>query len=101
MVELDAWVETLSDGLYSWLGETGAQVSGGQSRRITLARLLLRNPELVILDEVFNGLDESMAYRIWHNISPWLEQRKVVVLSHEFPNRLLQETHTNHIKLSH
>lgn len=101
MVELDAWCETLSDGLYSWLGETGAQVSGGQSRRITLARLLLRNPELVILDEVFNGLDESMAYRIWHNISPWLEQRKVVVLSHEFPNRLLQETHTNHIKLSY
>jgi len=100
MVELDDWAQTLGEGLYSWLGETGSQLSGGQSRRLTLARLLLRSPDLVILDEPFNGLDKRMAHRIWLNISEWLAKRKVIILSHEFPNKLLQETETNHIKLN-
>lgn len=99
MVNLDQWAQSLKEGLYSWLGETGSQVSGGQSRRITLARLLLRSPDLVILDEPFNGLDKEMAERIWRNMSNWLANRKVVLLSHEFPNNLLLETDLNHIKL--
>lgn len=85
MVELDAWAQTLIHGLDTWLGDTGDQVSGGQARRITLARLLLRDPKLVVLDEPFNGIDTFMAARIWHNISSWLKQRTVILLSHERP----------------
>lgn len=99
-VELDKWAEQLSEGLYSWLGDTGNRVSGGQSRRIALARLLLRSPDLVILDEPFIGLDKKMAERIWLNINDWLAERKVVLLAHEFPKNLLAETDINHIRLS-
>lgn len=76
MVELDKWAQGLKHGINTWLGETGDQISGGQARRITLARLLLRNPALLVLDEPFNGLDKLMAHRIWLNISEWLSLRK-------------------------
>lgn len=84
-VELDGWAKDLPHGLNSWLGETGGKVSGGQARRICLARLLLWNPELIILDEPFNGLDQEMAARIWKNIQPWINARMSILISHERP----------------
>ena len=87
-VELDGWAKALPHGLNSWLGETGGKVSGGQARRICLARLLLRSPELIILDEPFNGLDQEMAARIWKNIQPWINARMSILLSHERPTYL-------------
>lgn len=99
LVELEDWAQSLEKGLYSWLGETGSQVSGGQARRIALARLLLRDPRLVILDEPFNGLDQNMAERIWQNMGEWLCDKRVVLLSHEFPTTLMRESATNHVNL--
>ena len=84
-VELLEWADALPEGLNTWLGESGGQVSGGQARRLCLARLLLRNPALVVLDEPFNGLDNTMAKRIYKRISPWLEARKSIILLHEVP----------------
>ena len=85
MVELADWAESLPKGLNTWLGETGGKVSGGQARRISLCRIILRDPQLVILDEPFNGLDSDMAARIWHNIAPWISHRMTVLLMHERP----------------
>ena len=85
LVELQTWADSLPEGLNTWLGEGGAKVSGGQARRICLARLLLRNPELIVLDEPFNGLDSAMAERIFMRILPWLALRKSIVLLHEVP----------------
>jgi ATP-binding cassette subfamily C protein CydC len=85
MVELDEWANSLTQGLNTWLGETGGKISGGQARRICLCRILLRDPKLVILDEPFNGIDTTMACRIWQNIAPWLDPRMVVLLTHEKP----------------
>jgi len=88
LVELQEWASNLPQGLNTWLGETGGKVSGGQARRICLCRLILRNPQFVVLDEPFNGLDETMAARIWHNIAPWLESKMLVLLTHERPSFL-------------
>jgi ATP-binding cassette subfamily C protein CydC len=88
MVELFDWANALPEGLNTWLGEGGGKVSGGQARRICLARLLLRKPKLAILDEPFNGIDDQMAVRIWNNISPWATSRMLVLLTHEQPDYL-------------
>ncbi|MDP5185916.1 MAG: ATP-binding cassette domain-containing protein [Alishewanella sp.] len=86
LVELDEWASALSQGLDTWLGEIGQNLSGGQARRLTLARLILHNPTLIILDEPFNGLDSTMAKRIWRNILPWLQGRFVLLLLHHKPS---------------
>jgi ATP-binding cassette subfamily C protein CydC len=99
MVELDLWAHKLKNGIDTWLGDTGDQISGGQARRVTLARLLLRDPQLVVLDEPFNGIDALMAARIWHNISNWINQRSVVLLSHERPAYLSNEIAIKHLSL--
>lgn len=82
-LELAQWANDLPEGLNAWLGESGYRLSGGQARRICLARILLRNPQMIILDEPFNGLDDNMAARIWRQISPSLSSKIVILLTHE------------------
>lgn len=81
-VALDKWAGQLPQGLDTWLGEQGELVSGGQGRRIALARLLLTDPELVILDEPFTGIDVATRNLIANRIQPWLIRRTVIYFAH-------------------
>ncbi|MDR9440484.1 MAG: ATP-binding cassette domain-containing protein, partial [Halomonas sp.] len=65
------------------VGEGGRQLSGGQARRISLARVLLRDPDLVILDEPFAGLDADTAARLSGRLDGWLAGRTVIYLVHQ------------------
>lgn len=82
IVDLTDWAQALPEGLATWVGESGRQVSGGQARRIALARVLLKEPQLVILDEPFSGLDAATARRIAERLDRWLQGRSVVFLAH-------------------
>ena len=95
-VELGDWVRSLPQQLNTWLGDTGSQLSGGQARRLCLARLMLKSSDFVILDEPFNGVDSDMAARIWANFSCWLADKGLVLLIHEQPSFWPDETHINH-----
>ena len=83
MVELADWVAALPEGLATRVGEGGRRLSGGQARRVGLARLLLREPDLVILDEPFAGLDAPTAARLADRLDAWLSGRSVVYLVHQ------------------
>jgi ATP-binding cassette subfamily C protein CydC len=85
LVELDDWAKQLPKGLHSWLGDTGSQLSGGQARRICLARLLLKESKLILLDEPFNGIDLVMAERIWQRLYPQCKDKMLIVLMHDRP----------------
>lgn len=84
---LDGLVATLPNGVDTWIGPHGRRLSGGQARRLALARLILRDPALVILDEPADGLDAATARQLTINLRRWLAGRTALVVSHE-PERL-------------
>ncbi|PWV71242.1 thiol reductant ABC exporter subunit CydC [Halomonas sp. A11-A] len=82
-VGLEAWVRGLAEGLDTRVGEGGQRLSGGQARRLALARLHLRDPSLVILDEPFAGLDADTATALAARLDAWLAGRSVLYLVHQ------------------
>lgn len=82
-VALDSWVEQLPKGLATAVGEKGQQLSGGQGRRLALARLMLSSPKVVILDEPFAGVDVATANHIAASLDKWLINRTVILFVHQ------------------
>ena len=79
---LDSDLEALPGGLDARLGEGGAGLSGGQSRRLALARLLLRDRPLWLLDEPTEGLDGATARDVLQRLSGWGRERTIVIATH-------------------
>jgi ATP-binding cassette subfamily C protein CydC len=76
------WVRALPDGLETWLGEGGALVSGGQGRRIALARAWLSQAPLLILDEPCTGLDAATERAFLTTLFAEAEGRTVLLIAH-------------------
>lgn len=69
-------------GLATEIGPRGAGLSGGEARRLTLARALLRNPQVLLLDEPTEGLDAQTAEAVLQGIRTVLPQAAIVIAAH-------------------
>lgn len=67
-VDLSGWRASLPDGLDSWLGENGETLSGGQRKKLLLAQALLKEPQLLVVDEPTAGISSENAIAIFQNI---------------------------------
>ncbi|WP_163267593.1 type I secretion system permease/ATPase [Chelativorans alearense] len=72
-------------GLDRQIGEGGAGVSGGQRQSIGLARIWLRDPRIVLLDEPTAAMDQALEMRVINNMRVWLSGRTLVVATHRQP----------------
>ncbi len=79
---LDADVRALGAGLDTPLGEGGLGLSGGQSRRLALARLLLRPTSLWLLDEPTEALDAAVAHDVLQRLAAQAGGRSVLIATH-------------------
>jgi ATP-binding cassette subfamily C protein CydC len=75
-------VRTLPDGLDTWVGEGGARFSGGQGRRLALARALLSRAPILILDEPCAGLDAETEQAFLATLNDVAEGRTVILIAH-------------------
>jgi ATP-binding cassette subfamily B protein len=95
LIMAEAWefVKSLSDGLSSKLNDRGTNLSAGQRQRLSIARIILKAPEILILDEPFANLDTPTATKIYANLEQFLSSRITLILSHqkEFCSRSQQE----------
>ncbi|WP_406079437.1 ABC transporter ATP-binding protein [Micromonospora sp. NBC_00858] len=79
---LDALIRSLPDGLDTVVGERGYRLSGGERQRLTIARLLLARPRVVILDEATAHLDSTSEAAVQEALAEALTGRTSVVIAH-------------------
>lgn len=81
-VSLADWAQAQPLGLDTPLGEYGQAISGGQARRVALARLLLKPYRVLLLDEPFAGLDADNRTRLWRFLRQHQQHGLLVVVTH-------------------
>jgi ATP-binding cassette subfamily B protein len=82
MAGADEFIQTLPQGYETLLEENAANLSGGQKQRIAIARALLRQPRVLILDEAMSALDPETEAIVQQNLWRIAEGRTVIIISH-------------------
>ncbi len=79
---LMSWLSNLPQGLDTWIGEQGQQISGGERQRLAVARALLRSAPILILDEATANLDAINERQLLETIFEVAEQRSILLITH-------------------
>ena len=82
MAHLDEFIESLPDGYNTLVGERGLKVSGGEKQRIAIARMLLKNPAVMVFDEATSSLDSVAEQAIVSAIREISSDRTSLVIAH-------------------
>ncbi|VVN37521.1 Putative multidrug export ATP-binding/permease protein [Pseudomonas fluorescens] len=82
LAQLDSLIASLPEGLDSPLGERGQQLSGGQKQRIAIARALLQDPLILVLDEATSAVDEATEREVIDAIDRLFAGRTRILISH-------------------
>jgi ABC-type multidrug transport system fused ATPase/permease subunit len=80
--QLDVFVNRLSDGLDTLVGERGVRLSGGERQRIGIARALYNNPEVLVLDEATSSLDAETEHDVMKAVQALQGTKTVVIVAH-------------------
>ena len=82
MAHLDAFIARLPDGLDTVVGERGLKVSGGEKQRIAIARVLLKDPPILVFDEATSSLDSGSEKAILEALDAVSARRTTLVIAH-------------------
>lgn len=93
LADLEKDLSTLQDGYQTLVGERGMMLSGGQKQRIVLARALIKQSPILILDETLSAVDNQTEQRVLANLEPVLANKTVLVITH----RLFRSWHFDKI----
>lgn len=81
-VQLAEWVRSLPKGLRTMVGQGGMGLSGGQRQRLGMARLYLRDAEILLLDEPLEGLDQITRHLVQDQLSTLFQGKTVLYITH-------------------
>ncbi|WP_142785621.1 ABC transporter ATP-binding protein [Changchengzhania lutea] len=79
---VNEFTDRFDDGLETLIGERGVKLSGGQRQRLAIARAILANPKIIILDEATSNLDTESEALIQKSLSELIKNRTTIVIAH-------------------
>ncbi|MFQ5661145.1 MAG: ABCB family ABC transporter ATP-binding protein/permease [Gammaproteobacteria bacterium] len=82
MAHLDGFIKQLPDGFDTLVGERGLKVSGGEKQRIAIARMLLKNPSIMVFDEATSSLDSTAEQAILEALREAASNKTTLVIAH-------------------
>lgn len=82
VAHIDDFVNSLEDGLQHRLSDRGLNLSGGQRQRISIARAVLRNTPILILDEATSAMDTESEHQVQQALDEAMRNRTVIVIAH-------------------
>lgn len=80
--QLDSFIQTLPSGYKTPIGERGVRLSGGQAQRLALARVLLKKPEVLVLDEPTSNVDTITDNAIMEAVFSIMKNRTTIIIAH-------------------
>ena len=83
--QLHDFIQSLPDGYDTWVGERGVTLSGGEKQRLTIARTLLINPRILILDDSTSSVDAGTEHLIRHALNAVIKGRTTFIITHRLP----------------
>lgn len=87
----DAFINALPDGYQTRVGERGVTLSGGECQRIALARMFLRDPRILVLDEAVSGLDSQSEEYIQRSLQSLARNRTTIIIAHRLSTLMLAD----------
>ncbi|MBB3228258.1 ATP-binding cassette subfamily C protein CydC [Luteibacter sp. Sphag1AF] len=81
--QLGDYLQALPRGLNTWIGENGVGVSGGEGRRIAIARALLSSAPILLLDEPTEGLDAHTSRALYASLAAQADGRTMLIITHK------------------
>jgi len=83
--QLHDFIQSLPDGYDTWVGERGVTLSGGEKQRLTIARTLLINPRILILDDSTSSVDAGTEHLIRRALNTVIRGRTTFIITHRLP----------------
>lgn len=75
-------IQGFSNGYETMIGERGVTLSGGQKQRISIARALIKDPEIIIFDDCLSAVDAKTEYEIISNLYQYLHDKTAIIITH-------------------
>ncbi len=91
LAKIDDFIEDLPDKYNTIVGERGITLSGGQKQRLAIARIIIRNPEIIIFDDSTSSLDADTEMEFIKTIKEYIKDKTMIMVSHKLSSVLLAD----------